>query len=126
MILRLGSEAFNLAVVKSNELQLLVPLSRIHLSSASTKQQVPSMQVRCLRREHWQLLHSKTIATHFSFLSKLESEHVVQEALDRLLNADNGMTTVVVAHRLHTVSFLYRLQLLNDAVSPSARFLTRA
>ena len=32
-----------------------------------------------------------------------ESEHVVQEALDQLLNANKDMTTVIVAHRLRTV-----------------------
>jgi ATP-binding cassette subfamily B (MDR/TAP) protein 1 len=33
-----------------------------------------------------------------------ESEHVVQEALDQLLQAKNkDMTTVIVAHRLRTV-----------------------
>lgn len=36
-------------------------------------------------------------------MCRTESEHVVQEALDHLLNANNDMTTVVVAHRLRTV-----------------------
>ena len=32
-----------------------------------------------------------------------ESESLVQEALDKLLNSDNQMTTIVIAHRLQTV-----------------------
>jgi hypothetical protein len=49
-----------------------------------------------------------SISSHSHYLRSLfrhssESEHVVQEALDKLLNANKGMTTVVVAHRLRTV-----------------------
>lgn len=32
-----------------------------------------------------------------------ESEKIVQEALDSLLKANNGITTVIIAHRLRTV-----------------------
>ena len=36
-------------------------------------------------------------------LNATESEQLVQEALDRLLNANKNITTVIVAHRLQTV-----------------------
>ena len=37
------------------------------------------------------------------YLNATESEQLVQEALDRLLNANKNITTVIVAHRLQTV-----------------------
>jgi ABC-type multidrug transport system fused ATPase/permease subunit len=33
----------------------------------------------------------------------IESEQIVQEALDRLLNANKDTTTIIIAHRLRTV-----------------------
>ena len=36
-------------------------------------------------------------------MNATESEQLVQEALDRLLNANKNITTVIVAHRLQTV-----------------------
>ena len=38
-----------------------------------------------------------------SFTAFAESEQIVQEALDRLLNSSKGVTTIIVAHRLRTV-----------------------
>ena len=45
-----------------------------------------------------------------------ESEKLVQEALDNLLNLNNGnrMTTVIVAHRLQTVRNADQIAVIND------------
>ena len=56
------------------------------------------------------------LCTYSSFVVCLESEHVVQEALDKLLVANKGMTTVIVAHRLRTVRNADKIAYLENGV----------
>ena len=59
--------------------------------------------------------HSFSPSNSF-FCHSSESEHVVQDALDKLLNSNKGMTTVVVAHRLQTVRNAAFISFLENGV----------
>jgi ABC-type multidrug transport system fused ATPase/permease subunit len=43
-----------------------------------------------------------------------DSEHVVQSSIDNLLKHSNGITTIIVAHRLRTVRNADIIAVVND------------